>query len=621
MKLETEDFALKHHWMHTGRDVGSRPYPIPSGDAFLKTNVAIPTQDGITLRGDLYIPGGAAPFPAIFEATPYGAQSLARYGVLYATRGYLFLAVDCRGRYRSEGTWEPLKSDQVDGHSVIRWLRDHELCNQYIGSRGHSYSGYNQLLTAVDAPPELKALAVGVAPGDPFVNTPYQGGCYDLNDLFWLLDMTGRVTSDTDEADDPDDDDMEDSDDDESDEDTPEEQEQDALLNAALMSRPFATLDIRLGVFHETFREWIRHWQYDEYWQDRSILPHVSQIKVAALHISGWWDGNGRGATLYYQVLRQHAGSEYARENQKLLMGAYDHDLKAPDCDDLPETEATKIERAAQRDCLNDEMIWFDEQLKGQAQSPSSLARVTLFISGINRWTNQMDWPPPDAHVQTWYLDGTASQPSLTTSEPSQTRILTYKYDPQTPTPFGHEDADAERMPFDNSVLQKQRRDLICFDSKNFSTAGGFVGDVKASIFASSKDLADFDIAVSIYDVYPDGRSIFLTDGIRRARFIKSYSQPEILTKGKIGLFDIDLWHLGHVFRPGHKLRLQISSAAYLRFDVNPGTGGDLATETNYQHGTVNIHTGSIYPSALLLFRIELAALFPDDTADQLNFS
>lgn len=604
--MTTHEPPKKRYWTHTGRDVGTRPYPIPASDEYVQTNVAIETADGIKLRGDLYVPSRKGPFPAIVEITPYGCQSMAHIGTVYASRGYLFLAVDCRGRYRSEGEWEPLSFDRRDGHDVLGWISRHELCNGRVGTRGHSYSGYNQLLAAADAPACLQAMVVGVSPGDPFHNTPFQGGCYDLNDLFWLFDMTGRVTSDHDElqkgdATHPD---LEASDESDASTDSSDDVEHDELLEAALTRRPFCDADLRLGIFHPTFRQWISHWRFDQFWSDRSVLPGIAKISAPTLHISGWWDGNGRGSTQFFEAMRQGAKTEHARASQRLLIGPWNHDLEAPDCEALPKAERLLIERGAQRDSLNDELAWFDEHLKDLPSSAACGARVTLYLTGLNKWMSFSDWPIPESRETPFYLDGRARPGELSDDIPAETRQQSYTLDPKDPTPFASAEVDAERMPFDNARIQSERDDLLLFETAPFEGPRYAVGPVKARVFASS-DCRDFDLVASLYDVYPDGRSIFLTDGVMRARFRGGFDAPKLLDPGATYELTVDLWHLAHVFRPGHRLRLQISSAAHLRFDVNPCTGGDLATETHSKPVVINVFQGRKHPSCLILHLLD----------------
>ncbi len=594
------------HWGHNGRDVGSAPYPIPAADDAMHTNVSIAVDEGrYYLRGDLYIPvlRGTGPFPGIIEITPYGAQTLAPLGRLYASRGYLFLAIDCRGRYRSQGEWEPLTHDRADGQAVISWLATHGYCNGRIGTRGHSYAGYNQLMAAIDAPPALQAMVVGVAPGDPFSNVPFQGGAYDLNDLFWLLDMTGRVCLGTNESPEPaelggDGDTSSRRDENEEGEepkDSPEEQEHDRLLDEALNARPFNEIDIRLGIYHPIFREWLKHWQWDDFWHKRAILPQIHKIKAPTLFISGWWDGNGKGATSFFRALKQ--GRDEPSNKLRLLMGPWDHHLQAPDCDDLPERDQVAIERGAARNTLNDELAWFDHHLLDIPFGASNQASVQLFITGINRWCEFASWPVPQRQTTALYLNLDGRSKSLISKPPYYGSRCSYYFDPSDPTPFAPQEIDGERLPFDNAPLQKSRTDMILCDGPVLQESWAIIGPVQAVLYASA-DVPDFDLTAALYDVYPDGRSIYLSDGILRGRFAeKGFAEPRLIAIGSIREFIIDLWHLGHVLAVGHLLRLQIASAAYLRFDVNPCTGGDLASESRSCPATITLYGGGNYPS------------------------
>ncbi|MFP6655816.1 MAG: CocE/NonD family hydrolase, partial [Myxococcota bacterium] len=505
------------------------------------------------------------------------------------------------GRYRSSGDFLPLTHDGDDGRAVIRWLAAYERCNGRVGTRGHSYSGYNQLLAAIDAPEALQAMVVGVAPGDCFENVPFHGGAYDLNDLFWLLDMTGRVAVD----------DAKDADDEEdpvSQESCPEDEtiadkDRDQLLDQALSNRPFCDVDIRLGLHHPIFREWISHWKLDDYWKERAISPNLHRTNVATLFISGWWDGNGRGAPVFHSGMRARAASPDVRKKQRLLIGPWNHDLEAPDCSDVPEQEQISIERGARRDSLVDELAWFDEHLMDIAAGPSTCAPTSLYVTGLHRWMDFEQWPPPETTANEAFLGPGSDQKSgrlLDQPNDANEKPTVYVFDPEDPTPFAHEDVDAEKIPFDNSELARDRDDIILFETSPYSKPVTLIGEVDAVLYASA-DTADFDLCAKLLDVYPDGRAIYLTDGIIRARFGNGFANPEPVPAGEIREYRLDLWHIGHTMRPGHTLRLEVSSGAHLRFDVNPCTGGDLANETECTRAKISIYHNEAHPSRLIL--------------------
>jgi len=646
------------------KSIGNYLSPVSPSSDRVRTNQVIITPDGIELASDLYIPWGDPPFPAVIEITPYGSQSLSRLGDIYATRGFLFLAVDSRGRYRSSGVWSPLTHDQADGHAVIRWMAHHELCNGRVGTRGHSYSGYNQLLAAIDAPSELQAMVVGVAPGDPFENVPFQGGAYDLNDLFWLLSMTDRICTDAvdeefdagearlngenqrgdasssivnlqngtlqhsrEENREENQGDKERREDKESlkDKKNQEDAECDLLFDQALLARPFRDIDLRFGIRQETFREWINHWQFDDFWEARSVGRRLNRTAVPTLHISGWWDGNGRGSTAFYKGMRERAATAPAREAQRLLLGAWNHDLNAPDCNDLPEEDAMMIYRAACRNSLNDELAWFDKHLMDINPGPSTKSRVTLYLTGIYRWMDFEDWPPPNTQPVDYYLAGVGEgieegdetgagkrgkagkkfgslRLAISSEGPEES---TYLFNPEDPTPFASPDVDGEKIPFDNAALEKlaveeERSDILIFDTSVMEEPLALIGELSLILY-SYADAPDFDLCAKLLDVYPDGRAIYLTDGLIRARFRKGWDKPELAAPLEAAAYSIDLWHIGHIVRPGHTLRLEVSSAAFLRFDINPCTGGCLADETNSRPARVTILHSSSHPSRLVL--------------------
>ena len=597
--------------------------PVPPSTPQCRTNQTIAVDGDVVLSADLYVPQGQPPFPAILQITPYGAQSLVKLGDIYAARGYLFVAVDARGRYRSGGEWQPLEHDQEDGHQVVRWLSGHTLCNGAIGMRGHGYCAYTQLITAIDSPVQLRAMVLSAAPGVPFEGMPFQSGVFDIDNLFWLLNMTGRLSNDsiynedfgigrmgidtselvenpfTEPRAEPD----------EADTELAKarnqgREKQDQLIrtsiDTALSSRPFNNIDIRFGIRQETFRQWLGHWKLDDYWQKRSIGPQLAHITIPTLHISGLWDRNSGGAIGYYERMQANADSA---SRQRLILGPWQPNMKAPNCDALPAEEAVLVERGAQHDELNDELSWFDQHIMDIKPGPSTQAPVQLFVTGQYRWQHFESWPIAHTRFIEYFLTRTETDdigrllPAANHNAQSES---TYVFDPAKPTPYAAASAPTEPAPFDNSGLERTRDDILLFDIQTRRTPMALVGSPTVTLFARA-DTTDFDLAVKLLDVYPDEQAIFLTDGVVRARFGRSSEHPQVAVPGKIDCYHIKMRPIVHVIRSGHRLRLEIASSAFRRFDVNACTGGSLADETQMRCATITISHSAVYPSAVRL--------------------
>lgn len=561
--------------------MGAGPWPAPQ-TSHLRPNLRIRMPDGVELVGDLYLPKGRGPWPVIIERTPYGAAALGPLGDCYAAHGYLFLAVDVRGRFRSGGTWDPLSHEKEDGPAVIKWAVALPECNGKVGTRGHSYAGANQLMAAPHAGPALKAMVVYVAPGDAFDNVPFQGGAYDLSDLMWAWFQTGPTGHSAQE----------------------EELEEgeaadrayearDAEILAALHARPFGEVDVRLGLRMPFFREWVKHWKRDAFWKERSWLPGLGRAKVPALHISGWWDNNGRGSVLAHRALGGAAGG------QRLILGPWDHSLEAPLLDDLPEHEAALVNRAALRDAFNDELAWFEQHLKGIGRS---LPPAEILITGAWQWVEAADWPPVSAVQTEWFLDASGGLDT----RPARPGKRKYIFDPANPNPINYPEAPVDLAPYDTSPDLCD--DALTYRSPLLSDDVLAMGDVRVILNAATT-ARDVDWVARLTDEYPDGRSIFIRDGILRARFHRGFARPHFVPPGQFAEHAIDLWHVGHLFRKGHRIRVEIRSSARGRWDVNPGDGGNLATSTANVVSTQTISHGTLRGSRLLLPVVPTALL------------
>jgi uncharacterized protein len=541
--------------------LGAAPWP-PVPVRCRRETAEIPMRDGVRLVADLYHPDTEQARPVIAERTPYGAGALAPLGECYAARGYCFAAVDVRGRYRSEGVWEPLRDEENDSFDTLAWLLRHPRCDGRLGTRGHSYSASNQFFAAPQLARNIRAMVSHAGPGDAFENVPFHGGAYDLDDLLWAWTQTGPTSLDED----PD-------------------TEQLATIREMLQLRPLIEADVRLGLRVPHIREWMRHWRYDDYWHQRSWTSRISAMHdaIPTMHVSGWWDTNGRGSVLGYAA--------FGGRGQRLVIGPWDHGMQAPDLSALPGPEQALVHRAALREVFNDELQWFDRHLAGDAHQPPG---AEVFLTGAWGWAELDAWPlhPP----RTAFCLGVDGSLSPGRKVPCGRRE--YVFDPRNPTPASCPGSPWDLAPYDTSG--DARSDVLIYRSAPLPGERLVLGDAHAELFASTT-ARDTDWVVRLCDEYPDGRSIYIRDGVLRARFRNGFACPVPVRSAAVERYQVDLWHLGHLFRKGHRIRVEIASSARWRWDVNPGDGGDLATSTAEVVATQNIWHGGTTPSTVFL--------------------
>ncbi len=531
-----------------------------------RCNRVIPMPDGVELIADVHVPEGEGPWPAIVERTCYGAVGLAALGECYAAHGYLFVAVDVRGRFRSEGEWDPLAHEKSDGPAVLQWAARLPECNGQVGTRGHSYAGANQLLAAAGAGECLKAMVPSVAPADAFIEVPFQGGAYALGDLLWAWSQVGSVGVRSHSEDSTEESEEEDDSAEPSGEEEDQDDEATERLIRALTARPLLDVDLRLGARVSYLREWMRHWRRDDYWRRRSYLPDLEVLRIPSLHVTGWWDENGRGAALSFLAMGGAAGG------QGLIIGPWNHSLGVPNLEDLPPYEAALIRRAALRDAFADELAWFERHLKGHGRP---LPPVEVFITGAWQWLELPDWPPPGVECVSWHF---APKEALTLTPPRRTGSRSYRFDPGRPNLVNVWDVPAELGPYDTAP--DVDKTVLAYRSAPIEEALLAMGPVRVRLSAATT-ARDVDWIARLVDEYPEGGpAIWIRDGILRARFRDGFEDPQPVVPGTVSDYEIDLGHVGHRFRAGHRVRVEIASSAVGRWDVNPGDGEDLATST-----------------------------------------
>lgn len=550
-----------------------------SRDIHIRFDVRVPMRDGITLSADIYQPfskaGEQETLPVILTRTPYlrlseGILSVARY---FAERGYIFVAMDVRGRGDSEGVFRPLFHEDTDGYDAIEWCAVQPWSNGNVGTIGSSYPGVVQWLAAIEQPPHLKAMVVRVPPSDPFVETPT--GLPSPMSLCWLHYVSGRFNQPMEAVD----------------------------WTQVYEHLPLSTMDERAGRFIPYWREQIEHARLDEYWEPLRYQQKFQRVNVPVLHISGWYDDEQIGTLLNFMGMIGRAATPQARLSQRLIIGPWGHVVnskqKLGDIDFGPQ---------ALIDLRGEELRWFNRWLKGYTfDADLQEAPVRIFVMGANEWRDEQAWPLARTLWTPYFLHsgGRANSRfgdgSLTPERPSGAESAdAYRYDPAYPVPFITEPTSNQiGGPDDYSAIER-RDDVLVYVTAPLPEALEVTGPIKVDLYASTS-APDTDFTAKLLDIGPNGFAQRLCDGIVRARFRDGMANPSLIEPGTIYHYSIDCWNTAQLFKMGHRIGLEISSSAFPKYDRNLNTGAPLGMTTEMAVAEQRVYHDAEHPSAIVL--------------------
>jgi putative CocE/NonD family hydrolase len=556
----------------------------------VERGVAVKMRDGTVLRADIYRPQTQGTFPVLLERTPYDKTNSSGFGLRGAAQGYVVIVQDVRGRYSSEGEWYPFKYESNDGFDTVEWAAALPNSDGRVGMFGGSYVGATQMLAAIMHPPHLAGICPVVTASNYHDGWTYQGGAFEQ----WFNESwTSGLAQDT--------------------------------LNRSVRGNTNAlngiwklplTLYPLFGLpptaadpdlthsLAPYFLDWLAHPNYDEYWKRWSIEEHYSDIKVPILTVAAWYDIFLGGSLHNYVGVKLHGGSDAARQGQRLLVTIGGHAGSGRKIGD--------IDFGPSADFKEDDVIlsWYDHLFKNVANEFSTSEPVRLFVMGANQWRNENDWPLPRARQERYFLhsagkaNSVSGDGTLSVATPHAESADHYVYDPANPAPTvgGPLCCDSSHLgpgPRDQRPVEA-RNDVLVYSTPVLSQDLEVTGPVTAELFASSSAV-DTDFTAKLVDVWPDGFAQNLTEGIIRARYRDSQEQPAFLNPGQAYKFTLDLWATSNLFRKGHRLRLEISSSNFPRFDRNLNTGEAAASAQKIAPATNTVYHDAEHPSALIL--------------------
>jgi uncharacterized protein len=568
--------------------IATQPAPLPVA---VERNVDARMRDGVVLRADVYRPDAPGQFPVLLQRTPYSKASGSASARALAARGYVVIIQDSRGRYMSDGTARP-HDEAADGHDAVEWAASLPYSSGKVGMFGTSYLATTTLQAATEAPPHLLAIQPSAAYASRYADLVFQGGAFYLEDgLAWNLGQAADVMrraltpdANRDAA-------------------VGLSAHQQALFQQSwlwyLPLKQFDALDLKR--FAPNYYDMLEHPTYDAYWEPSNIAAAYERIDAPALHIVGWYDVFARSTIANFAGLRARARSAHARANQRLILGFWPHAQPGPRDTRVGDVDAGS-ENAIDLGAIRTQ--WFDCWLKASGCDAMSPAPIRLFVMGENRWRDEHEWPLARATPTAFYLrsqgraNSLSGDGSLRLDAPQGEPPDRFIYDPWDPVPTGPRQAYS-RLPADQRDVER-RQDVLVYTTEPLTAPLEVTGPIAATLWIASS-VRDTDFTAKLVDVHPDGTARLLTDGILRTRYRHSSTKLEWLRPGEPTEITIDVGVTSNLFKAGHRIRVEISSSNFPRWDRNPNTGAPFGEDATLLRAEQTVFHDAERPSRILL--------------------
>lgn len=550
-------------------------------------HIDVPMRDGVKLATSVFLPESSGPFSTILVRTSYWRTNYAWYGSFFARKGYAFVVQDTRGRYDSPGQFYPFLDEGRDGQDTLAWLAAQPWCNGRVGMFGASYEAGTQLFIPREGPSTLTSLAPSFMTGDCWRRAYYADGAFSLAlNLIWLAFEVPSRTSDS------------------------------PFMAHCDMGRlfrklPLLTLDVESAYGEISYwRDFVTHWFYDDYWRAMSIRDHYSAFTMPVLLIGGWYDYYARETLENFAALRRQTPAA-VRERHRVIVGPWGHGWSGS-------TRMGHVDFGPSSLIDHNDMYlrWFDQTLNNATSGPFE-APVRLFVMGANVWRDEHEWPLARTHYTKFYLHSGGRANSLygdgalNAEAPSDEPADSFTYNPDNPAPTlgGNHSVglfwEAARSviqpgPFDQRPIER-RDDVLVFTSAPLENDLEMTGPVELVLYAATS-APDTDFVARLCEVYPDGRSINLTEGVIRARFReRQWDHPSLVTPNAVCEYRIDLQVTSNVFRKGNRIRLGLTSSCFPLWDRNPNTGHEPGLDSEMSLAHQSIRHDRHYASHLIL--------------------
>jgi putative CocE/NonD family hydrolase len=568
-----------------------------SARVIVDRELVMTARDGVKLVADVYRPDGDGPFPALIFRIRGGRNAAFITGVLLlnpldaVARGYAVVIQEVRGRAASESRWHPFVHERKDGEDCLDWVLAQPWCDGRIATYGTAYSADTALAIAALGRDEVKAVAVLGTGADYHDGWVYTSGAFELGwNVYWAYMTLSEsiMRLDVDE---------------ETRQGLRREYEQ-AIIHAPEVAARLPITDHplleRCGEIQ--YHEWLEHPDYDEYWKEFDVLESISRISAPILSLVGWWDNFLGSHMALYRAAAERA-PEPGRSHHRMVVGPWEH-VNYVNPFSTSKTGAVEFGPGAKCGALvSGPMLvdWFDRWVKGTETGPAG--GIRYWQLGENEWREAPSWPPPyeerRLHLR---AGGLLAEDPADGDEPPDA----YVYDPLDPVPtVGGKTLMPTIMSagIEDQRTVEERADVLCYTSEALTEPLVVQGPIRFELWASSSAV-DTDFTAKLVDVAPDGFAANLAEGIVRARYRESTRRRSApLEPGAVTRFEIDLWDLAHTFAPGRRIRVEISSSNFPRFDRNMNTGNELGADgaEDAVRAAQEVHHDAVHPSALVL--------------------
>jgi putative CocE/NonD family hydrolase len=534
-------------------------------------HVQVPMRDGVKLSANVFLPGGEhGRLPTILERTPYGkGTEIAPNHLTFVEHGYAVVVQDVRGRYESQGSFDPLRQEGPDGDDTLNWIARQPWSDGKVGMIGGSYRGIVQWKVALLNNPHLKAIFPVVSGNDEYRDRFYSsGGAMKLGHrLGWMSENLRAPGFHPD-------------------------------FSKFVLHLPLRTSDVAAtGWTSQTYHDVTAHPSFDTFWRAISVKEHLDRIKVPVFAVGGWYDNYVESDLEAYAALHKTSGLN------RVLIGPWPHNMSYRFADTNFGPDSSAPIRSLQ-------LEWFDQWLMGKDTPLVSEPPVKVFVMGANKWREEREWPQKDARPRRLFLESGGRANSLdgdgalSEHAPAHGSADRFVFDPRNPAPTRGGSVCCNPKVFPWGPMDQRpvehRNDVLVYTTAPLKQDLEVMGPVEVVLYVATS-AKDTDFTAKLVDVFPDGYARNLTDGILRLRYRESLEKPQLLTPGSVYRVTVDAGVTSNVFLKGHRVRVEISSSNFPRFDRNPNTGGSAADETRLWKANQTVYHDREHPSQIVL--------------------